>query len=139
MSNQTNKPNTVFWIIAVIALIWNAMGVMAYLMRAFITDEMIAELPKEQQAEFLAEQPAWVTAAFALAVFSGVLGALFLLLRKKFATNLFIISAVAAITQHIYLFMNVDMPSLVMPVLIIVECLFFVWYSKHATKKEWLA
>lgn len=139
MSNQTNKPNTVFWIIAVIALIWNAMGVMAYLMRAFITDEMIAELPKEQQAEFLAEQPAWVTAAFALAVFSGVLGALFLLLRKKFATNLFIISAVAAIAQHIYLFINVDMPSLVMPVLIIVECLFFVWYSKHATKKEWLA
>ena len=32
---STNKPKAAFWIIAVVALIWNLMGVMAYLSQAF--------------------------------------------------------------------------------------------------------
>ena len=71
MTNSTNKPPVWFWIISVIALIWNGLGVMAYLARAFATEEMIAALPEEQQAEYLVEYPAWYTAAFAIAVFAG--------------------------------------------------------------------
>ncbi|MBL4904804.1 MAG: hypothetical protein JKZ00_02010, partial [Flavobacteriaceae bacterium] len=37
MSNSTNKPTTVFWIIGVLALIWNAMGVDAYIQQAYNT------------------------------------------------------------------------------------------------------
>ena len=77
------KPPVWFWIVSIVALIWNGLGVMAYLARAYATDEMIAALPPEQQAEFLAEHPAWYTAAFAIAVFAGVLGCLALLLRKN--------------------------------------------------------
>ena len=139
MTDSTNKPNALFWIIAVIALIWNGMGVMAYLTRAFITDEMIAALPKEQQAEFLTVQPAWVTAAFAIAVFTGLLGAIFLLLKKKFAATLFLLSAVTAIAQHVYLFINVEISSYVMPIMIFVECIFLVWYSRDAAKKGWIS
>ena len=139
MTETTNKPNTGFWIIAIIALIWNGMGVMAYIARAFITDEMIAALPTEQQAEFLVEYPTWYTAAFAIAVFAGVFGALLLLLKKKLAATLFIVSALAAIVQHVYIFMNVDVLSYVMPIIIIVLCVFFVWYSKDAAKKGWLS
>lgn len=130
MSTTSNKPSALFYIIGVVALIWNGLGVIAYLGRAFITDEMIAQLPKEQQAEFLTEYPAWVTGAFATAVFAGVLASLLLLLKKKVAYPLFIISAVAAIAQHVYLFMNVEMNSLVMPILVVVVCIFLVWYSK---------
>lgn len=129
---STNKPGALFYVIGVIALIWNGLGVIAYLGRAFITDEMIAQLPKEQQAEFLIEYPAWVTGAFATAVFAGVLASLFFLLRKKVAYPLFIISAVAAIAQHIYLFTNVEITSFVMPILVIVVCVFLVWYSKKS-------
>lgn len=128
----SRKPSTLFWIIGVIALIWNGLGVMAYLTRAFATDEMIAALPPEQQAEFLVELPSWVTAAFALAVFCGLLGSILLLLKKKFALHLFFVSALAAIAQHTYLFMNVDVPSLVMPVLVIVVCLFLIWHAKRS-------
>lgn len=67
----TNKPPVWFWIVSVIALIWNALGVFAYLGRAFATDEMIAQMPEDAQAEFLMEFPAWYTAAFAIAVFVG--------------------------------------------------------------------
>ena len=139
MTDSTIKPPIWFWIVSVVALVWNGLGVMAYLARAFATYEMIAALPAEQQAEFLTEYPAWDTAAFAIAVFAGTLGCLALLLRKKWAYGLFVLSAIGAIIQHVYLFMNVDMPSLVMPVMIVVVCLFLIWFSKNSTAKGWIS
>jgi uncharacterized membrane protein len=140
MTNSTNKPPIWFWIVSVIALIWNGLGVMAYLTRAFMTDEMIAELPAEAQAEFLVEYPAWYTAAFALAVFCGALGCLALIIKKKWAYPLLVISALGAIVQHIYLFMNVDMDgaAMVMPILVIGVCIFLIWFAKNAISKHWI-
>jgi len=141
MTNSMNKPPIWFWIISVVALLWNGAGVMMYLTHAFMTDEMIAELPKEQQAEFLAEHPAWYTAAFALAVFCGALGCIALLIRKKWAHPLFIISALGAIVQHAYVFTNTEMTGAtiyIMPILVIVVCLFLIWFAKNAISKNWI-
>ncbi len=139
MTNSSTKPPVWFWIVSVLALIWNGIGVMAYLARAYATDEMIAALPEEQQAEFLAEHPAWYTAAFAIAVFAGALGCIALLLRKKMAYILFVLSGLSAVIQHIYLFMNVDIPSMVMPILVIIVCLFLIWFSKNSINKGWIS
>ncbi|MCA0132773.1 hypothetical protein [Winogradskyella alexanderae] len=136
--STTQKPPIWFWIISILALIWNIIGVMAYLGRAFATEEMIATLPEEQQAEFLVEYPAWYTAAFAFAVFGGALGSLFLLFRKKWAIALFVISAIGAIVQHIYLFINVEMLDYVMPIVVIVVCIILVWFSRHCASKNWI-
>ena len=139
MTDLSNtKPPIWFWIIAVIALIWNGMGVMAYLVRAFMTDEMIAAIPEEQQAEYLIEHPAWYTAAFALAVFCGALGCLALLLRKKWAYMLFLISFIAATIQQVYIMVTIEEASPIMPIMIIVVCAFLVWFSKMSTAKGWL-
>lgn len=140
MTTFSNKPPLSFWLISVLALLWNGAGVIAYIGRAFMTDDIIAQLPTEQQAEFLVEYPAWYTAAFALAVFCGTLGCISLLTRKKWAYTLFIISAIGAIVQHIYLFMNVEMTTttLVMPILVIVVCLLLIWYSKKSISKGWI-
>ncbi|MBT8325218.1 MAG: hypothetical protein HKP45_05400 [Winogradskyella sp.] len=137
-TTTVSKPPVSFWIISAIALVWNILGVMAYLGRAFMTEDMIATLPAEQQAEFLVEYPAWYTAAFAFAVFFGALGCLLLLFRKKLAYGLLIISFIGVIVQHGYLFMNVDMSSYIMPILVIVVSAFLVWYSKSAIVKGWL-
>ena len=136
--NLSIKPPITFWVISAIALIWNALGVMAYLGRAFATDEMIAALPAEQQAEFLREYPAWYTSAFAIAVFAGVLGCLALLIRKKWAYGLLLLSALGVIVQHTYLFFNVEMPSLLMPIMVIVVSIFLIWYAKNAIDKGWI-
>ncbi|EAQ41606.1 hypothetical protein [Polaribacter sp. MED152] len=130
--NIKKKPSTKFYIIAVLALIWNLMGVGAYLVQAFMTDEMIATLPEEQQAEFLVEHPAWYTALFALAVFGGALACIFLLARKKLAYYLFIVSGVCAIAQQGYLLVTVELSSVVMPIMIIIFCIFLIWYSKRS-------
>lgn len=138
-----NKPGAAFWIIAVIALIWNIMGVMAYLGQAYMTDEEKALMPEAEQALYT-DIPAWVTAAFALAVFGGLLGALALLLRKKWATPIFLISLLGIIVQMIYNFfisgaMDVYGPGgMIMPVMVLIIGFFLVWYSKKATANGWL-
>ncbi|WP_179345030.1 hypothetical protein [Winogradskyella ursingii] len=140
MENQLNKPPVWFWLVSILALLWNGAGVMAYLGRAFATDEMIAALPEEQKAEFLMEFPAWYTAAFALAVFCGALGCIALLIRKKWAYILFVISAIGAVVQHIYLFVNVemDMTSIIMPILVIIVCFLLIWFAKKSIDKGWI-
>ena len=144
MTNSTNKPNVGFWIIGVIALIWNLMGVMVYIAQAFMTNEMLAALPENEQALY-ADVPAWVTAAFAIAVFGGVLGCVLLLIRKKMASVVFMISFAAIIAQMIYNFflsntMEVYGPGgMVMPIMVIIFGAFLIWYSKGTTRKGWLS
>jgi len=136
MSGSSNKPEISFWIIGIIALIWNILGVVAYLMQAYMTQEELLALPLEEQALY-SDIPAWVTAAFAIAVFGGLLGCLLLLLRKKLATFVFIISLIGIIVQMIY---NVFMSkaaevygpgNMMMPLMVIVIGTFLIWYSKR--------
>lgn len=140
---QTNKPKAAFWIIAIIALIWNAMGVMAYLSQAFMTEDMKALLPEAERALY-DNIPAWATAAFALAVFGGLLGSLALLIRKKWATLLFMISLLGIIAQMVYNFflsnnMEVYGPGgYIMPIMVIIIGIFLYMYSKKATTNGWL-
>jgi uncharacterized membrane protein len=141
---STSKKNpAAFWIIAVVALIWNIMGVMAYLAQAYMTDEAKALLPEAERALY-SNIPAWVTAAFAIAVFGGTLGALALLFRKKWATPIFIISLLGIIAQMIYNFfisgaMDVYGPGgMIMPVMVLIIGFFLVWYSKKATANGYL-
>ena len=61
------KPSTKFWIIGVLAIIWNIMGVMSYLGQAYMTEDMRKLIPADQLA-IIENAPAWATAAFAIAV-----------------------------------------------------------------------
>lgn len=138
MSDSNKKPEIAFWIIGIIALLWNLMGVAAYLMQAYMTEEDLLALPLEEQALY-ADIPAWVTGAYALAVFGGALGCILLLLRKKLATFVFMISFVSILAQMSYnIFMTKAVEvygpgGLIMPVMVILIGAFLIWYSK---KKE---
>ncbi|WP_299336591.1 hypothetical protein [uncultured Psychroserpens sp.] len=144
MTNHSNtKPPVWFWIISVIALIWNAMGVMQYLAQAYSTDSFKEQYTAEQ-LEMISNAPAWATAAFALAVFGGLLGSLFLLLRKKTAYIFFLISLVAVIVQLYHNFVVVDSMEImgsiaaVMSGIIVGAAILLLWYSKYAIKKGWI-
>ena len=143
MTEFTNKPKTSFWIIGVIALIWNLMGVFAYITQVNMTPEIIAALPEAEQALY-ENVPVWVTGAFAIAVFGGALGCILLLLKKKLATPVLIISLIGIIAQMIYNFginkaVDIYGPGgMVMPAMVVLIGIFLVWYSKQATAKGWL-
>lgn len=143
MTNSTNKPTTAFWVLSILALIWNIMGVIAYLGQAYMTDEIKAALPKPDQ-DYYANVPAWVTAAFAIAVFAGAFACLLLLLRKKWATSLFILSLIAVLVQFVYNsfmqdFMEVTGQKMIWSFVVIAISIFLVWYSKKSESKGWIS
>jgi len=111
---------------------------------AYMTDEVKAALPEAERALY-DNIPSWVTAAFAIAVFGGLIGSAFLLMRKKLARPMFLISLIAIIVQMSYnLFMSraaeVYGPgSVIMPIMVIVIGVFLLMYSKKTIAKGWLS
>lgn len=136
--SSTNKPPIWFWIVSGIALIWNGMGVESYLQQAYNTEKYQAMYTAEQ-LEIAANLPAWITAAYAIAVFAGALAALLLLFRKKLATKLWIVSLLAVILQMGYTLINGYASSVGMVVMIIVFAFIFVWFSRHSESKGWIS
>lgn len=140
MKNNSNKPATSFWIFGILALIWNAIGVFVYLFQAFISNEMKASIPGEQ-LEILENTPAWATAAFAIAVWFGLIACVFFLMRKKIAVNLFMISFVGIFVQLIYnLFLSKAIevygtPSIFQPLIAVGIGFLLIYYSRINSKK----
>jgi len=140
MSNSTTKPSTIFWVISSIALLWNIMGIVAYLGQAYMTDEAMSLLTENEQA-YYANVPAWVTAAFAIAVFSGFLGSLALVLKKKWAKPMFLISFVAVVIQVVYSlfiqeFVALTGSTIILPLITVAIAAFLVWFANDAIGKR---
>jgi len=139
----TTKPNTGFWIIAVLALLWNLMGVFQYLSSTLWADAIKEALPPEQVA-LMDALPSWYSYVFAVAVFAGVIGSLLLLIRKKLAVPVLGISLLAVLVQMGYWLFATDvmevvgMSSVVMPLVVIIIAIFLYFYSKGAAQKGWL-
>jgi len=93
----------------------------------------------EEELEIITNQPAWYTAVFAIAVFAGVLGCLFLLLRKNIAKPMLLVSSIAVIIQMGYLLLVIKVGEPVMPMVVIVFSVFLVWFSRMSAGKGWIS
>lgn len=130
------KPSLWYWVISCLALIWNLLGVMAYLMQSYSSEAALIETYGQEQASLMMAQPSWYTAAYALAVFGGAIGCLGLLLRKRWALWLLMLSLVCVVVQHIYFATNniysfVEGGAWVMVILIPVVAIFLVWFARR--------
>ncbi|WP_186757264.1 hypothetical protein [Echinicola salinicaeni] len=140
---QTIKIPTWYWVVAIIMLLWNLLGVSAFFMQVGMSEEAMAALP-ETERELYASYPIWATIAYAVAVFGGALGCIGLLLKKKWAKMVLIISLIGIIIQVFHSLaiseaMDVYGPgAAVMPTMIIVLAIFLVWLSNFSIKKHWL-
>jgi hypothetical protein len=141
--NTTNlKPSASFWAISIIALLWNLMGVNQYILMAYKSESVRTGLSAEKLA-LIDATPVWSTAAFATAVFAGALGCIVLLLRKKLANTLFLVSFLGIIIQNIDAFMRFKISEftgaeITFTLLIPLIGLFLIWYSKKCISKGWL-
>lgn len=142
MTQETKVPKW-FYIVGIIALIWNMLGLMAFVGHIMMTPEMIAKLPEAEQALYQNSQP-WATIAFATAVITGTLGCILILLKKALAKSLFILSFVAVIVQNFHAFYIIDSlavygsTSVIMPSLVAIVGLLLIWLSTNATRRGWL-
>lgn len=135
---STNKPPFWYWIISVIALIWNSLGVDGYLGQVYNTERYRNSFTPEQ-LEIAANAPSWTIRAFAVAVFSGVFAAILLLLRKRWATKFWFISLMAVLAQMGYALITKQAADITMTILVIVCAFLFLWFSKKAETKGWIS
>ncbi len=137
------KPPLWFWIVGVLMLLWNGIGVMAYVAEATMSAETLRALPEGQRA-LLLSRPAWATAAYAVAVFGGVAGCLLLLIRRRLAIPVLVLSLLGVLVQLGHAFgIAGALPVLgpagaVLPALVLASALFLVWFARRARMKGWL-
>ena len=143
MSTEQGKIPTWFWIVGVVALLWNLMGVYAYIAQVTMSPEAMAKLSEAEQALY-ASVPAWATGAFALAVFGGALGCILLLLRNKLAVPVFIASLAGILVQMFYnVFMSKTMEvygpgAISMPIMVVLIAVFLIWHARSSRAKGWI-
>jgi hypothetical protein len=134
--NWTGGTPRHLWVVGIFALLWNAMGAFDYVMTETQNEAYMGRFSPEQ-LEYFYGFPAWVVAFWALAVWGGVLGAVLLLLRKKLAVTVFLVSFLSMVvtTVHNFFLSNglevVSHPfELVFSGLIFVFALFLYIYAR---------
>ncbi len=132
--NQT-RIHWSFWLICIIALIWNAMGCINYIMQ--LDPESLARYP--DAARVLVEtRPLWASIGFAVAVFLGLLGDILLILRKASAYYFFNASLFGAIATNIHTFRITEAVDIwAGSIMSMMMAAFLIWYSKFAEHKGW--
>lgn len=143
MTNQS-KPPIWFWIVSALSLAWNLMGVSAYLNQVYASNDVLGEIANAAK-ELVNPTPAWVTAAFAIAVFAGTIGSLLLLLRKGIAHIMLIVSLIAVVVQMSYNLFLTDSPTdsgsggMAMVIMIVGFAVALVFFSKKAKASGWIS
>ena len=137
------KPPAWFWVVAVLGLLWEAFGVATYLMHVRVLPNDTSRM-SEAEIALAGSMPVWATAAYAIAVFAGLLGAVGLALRKGWSRTLLFLSLLALLVQFGWWVlmsgaMEVIGPSmLTMPAVVIVVGIVLVLIANHAAKRGWL-
>ncbi|WP_371378473.1 hypothetical protein [Thalassotalea aquiviva] len=134
------SPPKWFYVVTILAIVWNLLGVMAFLTGPLINQDAITGL-QEAERQFYLQMPLWAKIAFAGAVFSGTLGALLLTMRKPIASVLLQLSLGCVLVQmfHAYALANswqlFGLSGAVMPTLVILVAIYLVLLAQKA--KAW--
>lgn len=127
--------------VAILALLWNLLGASAYLMDVTMSPEAVAKLGEAERAMY-ASRPAWFVVAYASAVWFGVAGSLGLLLRKRWATPLFLLSLLGLIAQDLALFsrpeVRADLTVILLQGLVFTVAVSLLLLSRRSDREGWI-
>ena len=138
------RPPTWFRIVAVVLLLWGAGGCYACFQQFRLGADAMPGATAYDRALYAA-LPGWYDWVYALAVASGLLGAVALLARSALARPLFAISLVSVLIQFGFLFAMSDLlrhkgaaATLPFPVLIVAVAAGEVWLGGYALRRGWI-
>ena len=134
--NMTSKATWHYWAIAVVSLLWNAMGATDYTMTQTRNAAYLSQMTPEMM-EYINNFPAWAEAFWAFGVWGSVLGSILLLLRKKLAVSAFALSLLGLLGTTIYQYGMSAMPAamktpgaMAFSATIWIIALFLFWYAR---------
>jgi hypothetical protein len=83
------------WAVGIIGGLWSVMSVVSFVLTQINADAVMSQFPP-QQREYFASFPLWADTFWAIAVFAGAIGCIFLLLTNRLAVHAFLVSAIGA-------------------------------------------
>lgn len=140
---KTVRLPVLFWVVAVAGLLWNLFGVLMFWQNLTMTPEAIAALP-DAQRQITEANPRWTLVPFAIATIGGVLGMLGLLLRRRWAVDLLLLSLLALVVQFVAVYLLTPVWALtgiggaLFPLLLWVVAMLLWLYARHAGRAGWL-
>lgn len=132
-----------FRIVAIVLLLWGAMGCFACVQQFRLGPDAMGPADDYQRALYYG-LPVWYNAVYAVAVGTGMLGALALIVRSVLARPLFAMSMVAVIVQFGWLFATTDIiahqgiGTIGFPLFIAAVAAASLWLAGYARRQGWI-
>jgi len=131
------------WLVGVIAVLFNGIGVFDYVMSMSQGASYMARagMTPAQIAHYEA-MPAWMTVVWTIGVWGAMLGSVLILLRNKLAGPVFAVSLAAFLVSLLYTYVLTDGGQIMGRAMAITSAvitallLFFLWYSRLMTKRS---
>jgi len=129
--------------VAFAVIAWNIIGVMQYLVHVSISPEVLATMSTAER-DLIMNMPDWAVAAFAIAVFTGVLASVLLFIKKSLALQLFLVSLLAVLVQNTYAFFMsnsievMGIAAVIVPVVVLTIGVLEIWFCLHAKQNGWI-
>lgn len=137
-----NKRPWHLWLIGVLAILWNSVGAVDYVMTQTKNEAYMSAF-SEIQLEYFYGLPSWVVAAWAIAIWASVLGSVLLIMAKKLCVPVFLVSLIGVIITSIqnyglssgYEVMGGTPTSLIFPMIIFIVATGLYFYSRSMSAK----
>ncbi len=124
------------WLIGVIALLFNSIGVFDFVMSlAQGADYQASAGMTPEQIAYYQQLPAWMMAAWGVGVCGAFLASILLLLRRKLAMPVFVLSLIAFLVSLLHTYVLTDggaimgQQNAITSAVIAVLLAFFSWYA----------
>jgi len=142
MSNADDKAPWHLWLVGTFAVLFNSIGVFDFVMSLARGAEYQASagMTPDQIAHYQA-MPGWMMVVWAVGVFGAFLASILLLLRRRLATPVFIVSLAAFGVSLLYTYVLTDGGAVMGRQMAIVSAViagllvFFCGYARHMTRR----
>jgi hypothetical protein len=130
------------WVVGVIAVLFNAIGVFDFVMSMAQGAKYQASAGMTPaQIAYYQQMPGWMTGVWAVGVFGAFLASIFLLMRRKTAFGLFVVSLAAFLVDLLYMYVLSNGRDVIgrqmatVNVVILALLAFFTWYAGAMGKR----
>lgn len=138
------RPPTWFRVASWLALLWMLSGAAAFVMDLMTDEAMLAQMTPAQR-ELYEARPQWLFAIYALAIATGLAGAIGLLMRKAWAVPALAVSLVAVVIQFGFTIFGMRAiervgasAALTLPIVIFIAGALVLWLAATAKKARWI-
>ncbi len=137
---ESSTPPRWFWVASGLGLAWNLVGVAAFIAQMGMD---LSQLTAAERA-YYEGLPVWAVAAYGIAVFSGCLGCLALLLRKSWALPMLLLCLAGILVQvfhSVFIAGGLELfgpEGLVLPLAVFLIALLLAWLAHHAARRGWM-